>query len=353
MVRFRWFRHHITIRTGLCAVVAVMSVLVCSCDRPSPEGVPSPNEPVSQQEYQRLAEHARDVGPLRIHWCGERREPRRLVASAFGADSLVIETWVPVGVDTVDWSDLRMERMRLTDLGCDGELDSARGFPPGSAATGGRKVRSEVAEWLWRSVLKVAYELSDFETGCPLAVRLPSGSRPAWSGLAPDELAEYTAVMDMALAGPIGEAELGRLEQATRSYIGRLNRSEICRQLDVMSFTMEASFEYNLELAKSLLQSLDRKQPHVSAELERLESVQLRWGIVNRAKLQAVRGLIHAAALGESFRDEKGRWYETVTRAEVVANIEQLERAGANFAEISQLFSRLMDEFSERPEEGM
>ena len=342
----RWRRG---VASRLAVLVVLSTILLCSCSSPDPQVAFRAGRIVSDSEYQKLLAHVAGVGPTTIHWYAQSGEPRRLVCAVFGADSLVLETWIPVGTDTVNWSDMWTERVRMVDRSCDGTLDSATSFAPEDGDSLGRPLPEEAAEWFWVLTRQIACELSDFRGGSPLTVFGPHGHASKEPDLSQAERAIFESVLRTVLARPLSDAELAELEATTRSYVSRTEHRMSLWQLDVVRLAITSAFDYDEEMGRCLLQSIDTGELHVSTELKRLRTIQVDWGLRSQAELDEHRRCLHSTVTGEPYIGADGELLHPTTRAETVEGLRRIELARGNYRKIDELFDRLIEEYGEPP----
>ena len=150
-----------------------------------------------------------------------------------------------------------------------------------------------------------------------------------WPELSVDEMDVLSRISGTAMTGVLSDSDLRELRSVVDSYTRRTGRPIPSSDVEAFTIAMESVSDYNSELGRCLLQSLDSKQPVISQRLEELTRQVVANG-TRQAKADADRRMIHAAASGEPYADEFGDEYEAPTREDILESLRHVDQIKAN-----------------------
>lgn len=107
---------------------------------------------------------------------------------------------------------------------------------------------------------------------------------------------------------------------------------------------MDITNDYNLELCKCIVSSIDMQSPYYSRELNRLRDEMAKLGIVDEAKLEEDSRLIQAAAAAENWKDRFAEMHPPPTREEALEGIKRCQITIENFDELNGLLRKIVKE---------
>lgn len=168
-----------------------------------------------------------------------------------------------------------------------------------------------------------------------------------WPEFTAEELSEVSAVMAKAVQEPLEDNDLERIKRVYMSYSKRVGRYMTREEADLLPKIMEIIYQYNYELGRCLLLSIDSKQPVISDELERLRARMETLGFARKSKLDADFQKIVRAARGDVWTDEFGQQYYPPTRENVLAGLKETRVTRVmkdNFDKVSEVFKELAEE---------
>jgi hypothetical protein len=163
-------------------------------------------------------------------------------------------------------------------------------------------------------------------------------SQAAWPPLNAAELDVASRVAGKAMNEPLSEQDLRAVREMCLSYEKRVGRKMEPAHLAVLSKLQDKTNDYNQELGRCLLMSIDSKAPFVSEELRRLRKEMESTGLVDKAKLDDDFAKITAAGNGTEFTDRFGKSYYPTTREDVLTGLGQLERVHVNMDSMYRAF---------------
>jgi hypothetical protein len=165
-----------------------------------------------------------------------------------------------------------------------------------------------------------------------------------WPELTAEELSEISAVIGKALQEPLKDKDLERIKRVNKSYMKRVGRSMTRQESELFTQLIEITYQYNYELGRCLLHSIDSKQPFISDDLERLRAIMESLGFARKSKLDADFRKITSAAKGDVWTDEFGQQYHPLTREDALARLEEMQVMKDNFEKLSEVFKELVAE---------
>jgi hypothetical protein len=178
-------------------------------------------------------------------------------------------------------------------------------------------------------------ELSPSEIESNKAERKVNLTEAGWPEFTVEELDKVSEIMGKAMQKPLQESDLERLRKILDSYHQRVGRLMQKEYVDLFISMMEIPIEYNYELGKCLLYSVDSKDPYISNELRNLRAEMEMLGTTDKKKLDSDFKRIRATGIGEPWEDEFGITYEPLTREEVLAGIKETDMMKENFKKVS------------------
>jgi len=165
-----------------------------------------------------------------------------------------------------------------------------------------------------------------------------------WPEFTVEELDKTSKILGKAMQEPLQESDLERLRRIMESYHQRVGRLFEKEDLDLFLSMMEIPIEYNYELGKCLLYSVDSKDIYISNELRNLRAEMEMLGSADKEKLDNDFKRIRATGIGESWEDEFGIKYKPLTREEVLAGIKETDMMKENFKKVSNIFREFIQE---------
>ncbi len=156
-----------------------------------------------------------------------------------------------------------------------------------------------------------------------------------WPELTAEELSEMSLVSGKAMREPLEDEDLKRFTKVVADYSRRVARPLSKQDLWIFAMLLETTYQYDYELGRCLLHSIDGGEPFVSNDLERLRQLMETQGFARKAKLDADYRKIVSAARGKIFTDEFGNQYHPTTRQDVLDGFEQIEMVKGNLDKIS------------------
>jgi len=142
---------------------------------------------------------------------------------------------------------------------------------------------------------------------------------------------------------PLTDKDLSKVHEVYDSYKRRTGVAWTAQQAAAVSSTLSLTYEYNRELARCMLQSIDNgpSHPFVSNEYLALRERLEKTGMARKTKLDDDKKQIVAAANRTVFIDEFGQRFAPPTRDEVLAGLKQLEIVKKNLDRFSAEFAKL------------
>lgn len=169
------------------------------------------------------------------------------------------------------------------------------------------------------------------------------GIEQKWPELTTEELSEISAVIGKALQEPLEHKDLERIKRVHKRYMKRVGRSMTRQEVELFTQRIQITWQYNYELGRCLLVSIESRQPFISNDLELLRAIMERLG-TRKSKLDADLRKISFAAKGDVWSDEFGQKYNPLTREDVLAGFEEMRFVKDNFKKVSEVFEELVEE---------
>ena len=163
-------------------------------------------------------------------------------------------------------------------------------------------------------------------------------------GLSVEELVEIQLVAVNALEGPLTDEDLRRAKEVIDLYANRAGRNFARQQAERFFMWYSLGYQYDYELVRCMLISMNRKEPFVSTKLRKLRGKLEEFGLSIEQEIDADMKKVRSAAYGSEWIDEFGQKQPPFGRGHIVAELEQLERAKPNFEKLAQLFRELSDQ---------
>jgi hypothetical protein len=184
--------------------------------------------------------------------------------------------------------------------------------------------------------------LVDDDSGAPGVRPVPPdiGDISPWPEMATTEMDVITRVTGKALSDSLEESDLGDLRSAMWSYVDRTKRPIPPAHIAMFSKWVEQTYEYNSELGRCLLQSIDTKAPFVSRQLEELAQGMAKSG-ARQGKLDADMRMVVATGEQRTYEDEFGETWAAPTREDVLASLRQLKVIEANLKEYRAVLAEI------------
>jgi hypothetical protein len=129
---------------------------------------------------------------------------------------------------------------------------------------------------------------------------------------------------------PIEEEDLERVRSINKSYTKRTGRQMTEQEVMLMTLAIETLCQYNLEIGRCLLQSINTKKPFISDELKRLRGKMEDLGYARKSKLDADFRKIVSAAYNEVWADESGKKFYPLKREDVLKGIDETKMVNDN-----------------------
>jgi hypothetical protein len=163
-------------------------------------------------------------------------------------------------------------------------------------------------------------------------------------GLSDEELIAIYLVAAKALNQPLAEEDLLAVKESMHLYASRAGRGFAREQAEWFAMKYGLGYQYDYELVRCILISMNRKEPFVSPKLRRLRGKMEEVELSIEQEIDADMRKVRSAAYGSEWIDEFGQRQLPLDREYVVAVLGQLERAKPNFEKLAQLFRDLSDQ---------
>ncbi len=163
-------------------------------------------------------------------------------------------------------------------------------------------------------------------------------------GLNDEELATIQVVAANALKTPLTDDDLRTVKEAFASYASREGKNFARQEAEWFAMKYSLGYQYDYELIRCILISMNKKEPFVSSRLRRIRAKMEEVELSIEQEIDADMRKVRSAAYGSEWIDEFGQRQQPLDREHVVAVLGQLERAKPNFEKLAQLFRELPDQ---------
>lgn len=145
------------------------------------------------------------------------------------------------------------------------------------------------------------------------------------------EQARLTTVTTKLIKEPLDENDLKTVREVQASYTKRIGNTLTEVQVKMMMQYIEIIVQYNYELCKCCLQSLETKKPSISDELRRLRQKMKNLDCASIPRLDEDFKIINCIANNELCTDENGKVNYHFTRKDILEGIEFVKMIKSNF----------------------
>jgi len=150
-----------------------------------------------------------------------------------------------------------------------------------------------------------------------------------------------TRIFLKALAEPLSETDLGEYKQIASEYSARTGRAIPENDIDFFLAVMRFTTDYNRELGRCLLVSIDQKSPFVSPELDSLRSRVKAVGSIRSEKLEADYREIESVAYARNWTDESGHQVEPLTKKDILETLKHVDVQDQNFKKMAEVMREI------------
>lgn len=157
-----------------------------------------------------------------------------------------------------------------------------------------------------------------------------------WPKLTKEEQTEISAVAAKMMREPLEKKDLERVRRVYKGYTKRTGRPITKYEAKLMTQATETLGQYNYEISRCLLQSINTKKPYISDDLKRLRGKMEDLGYARKSKLDADFRQIVSAANNEVWIDEFGKKYNPLKLEDVLKKIDRAKMVNDNFKKFTE-----------------
>lgn len=170
--------------------------------------------------------------------------------------------------------------------------------------------------------------------------RHPENPQPIaeeWPELSVDELGTISEIGGKAMTGEIDEWDVIRFRTTLESYLRRAKKPLSPQQAKVIDMHLTLVSDYNHELGRCALMSIDSQEPFFSLRFSELTALMKKSGYARPEKLQTDRNMILAAGTREPYSDEFGTLFHPPKREDILRGLAALEAVKRNLAKLQDV----------------